>query len=429
MSKIKNQKTNSSVQEVTVSIPQVQQKEKYPNTIEEGKKYSYNFWKNKPVQKFDQMSVCSEQIEDDLQKRAVYGNNESIKLPESMKWIEIDMNDNESLQKVIDFLKLYYVKNKFRSDYTSDFLRWVISSDGFMIAIVDKLSNSICGTIGASIKHITVFDKTEKFGNVNFLCAHPMYRKKKIAFTLIDEAVRRIVKRGVNRGCFTTERCVPTPITVMRYYHRPINYLKLQKYGFCDAGGNPEIVHKKFEVKNEFPLNCNKMNNTHIKECYKLYRLFISRFNVYCEYSEEEFENMLIDNKFVKSYVVVENDKVVDFMSYYVLPYSIENVDEQINCAYLFLHSCNKITGGDMVEKMFQILKINEMDLLHVTDTMLMSDVLLTKELKNAQNSDADDYDNVFEHKFLKGNGKLHFNLFNWKCPEIKPRQISWFSF
>jgi glycylpeptide N-tetradecanoyltransferase len=298
-----------------------------------------------------------------------------------------------------------------------------------MLAIVNKESNSICGTIGASIQRVTVFDKTEKFGVVNFLCAHPIYRKKKIAFTLIDEAVRRIVKYGVNRGCFTTERCVPTPTTVIRYYHRPINYLKLQKYGFCDAGGNPEIVQKKFEVKNEFPSDCSEMTNIHIKECYKLYKLFMSRFNIYCEYTEKEFGNTLVNNKFVKSYVVIDNEKVVDFMSYYILPYAVENVDEKINSAYLFLHSCNKMNGNDMVEKLFQILKMNEMDLLNVTDTMLMTDVLLTKELKNTQNSDAEDADKVFEHKFLKGSGKLYFNFFNWKCPEIKPKQLSWFSF
>ena len=425
-------------QEVTVQVPPPK-KEEYPNTIEKGKKYTYNFWKNKPVAKFEQEPVLSEQIEADLKQRTVYGNDESIKLPDSMKWNEVNMTDNDYLQKIVLFLQENYVvdvKNKFRLDYTPEFLRWALlgnscdNNSGFLLTIVNKESDSICGVIGASIQNITVFDKTEKFGVVNFLCAHPMYRKKKIAFTLIDEAVRRIVRLGANQGCFTTERCVPTPTTVMRYYHRPINYLKLQKHEFCEAGGNPEVVQKKFDVINELPNDCVILTNEHVSECYKLYNSYMSRFNIHYKYTEEEFTNIVLNNDFVKGYVVLNKEnKVIDFMTYYLLSYAVMGSSDKLNSGYLFLHSCNNISGNDMVKKMFQILKVNNLDMLNITDAMMMSDVLLSKELKNDENSDAEDCDKVYEHKFLKGSGKLHFNFFNWKCPNVKPRQLFWASF
>lgn len=404
----------------------------YPTSISEGKKYEYNFWKNKPVIQFDEFSTVSQQIEDDLTKRKVYGNDDSIILPNSMKWIFIDMKDDNILNSVVDFLKLYYIndiKNKFKLDYTIEFLKWAIGEDGFMIAIVSKINNIICGVVGASIRKITVFDKTEKFGIVNFLCAHPIYIKKKIAFTLIDEIIRRIVKYGINRGCFTTERCVPTPITVMRYYYRPINYIKLQKHGFTYIEGNPEIIQNKFMIKDSISKDYIQMQEEHILESLKLYILFMSRFNIYCNYTEQEFKNILLDNKFVKSYVIMNDNKVIDFVSYYELSYFMDDSIDKINAGYLFLHSCNNISIDEIIENLLKLMKYNNIDILNITDNMLMSEVILTKVFKNDENSDNEDCEKVYEHKFLKRNKKLHFNFFNWRCPEITPKQISWFPF
>ena len=199
-------------------------------------------------------------------------------LPDSMQWTNIDMTDDNMLQEVINFLKLYYLadaKGKFKLDYTPEFLKWAIGNTGFMLAITTKKNNSICGLIGTTVRELVVFDKTEKIGVVDFLCAHPVFREKKIAHVLIDEATRRAVKQGVNVGCFTTEKCIPSPITRLRYYHRPINYLNLQKTGFTDVGGNPENIQKKFEVKKEIPRGYFELTDNNIEDIYKLYKNYM----------------------------------------------------------------------------------------------------------------------------------------------------------
>lgn len=412
----------------TTNTTKVAKIETYPDTVKKGKNYKYNFWANKPVPNFSSVVSLPGKMENDLLERKIYASTESIVLPESMKWININLNDDATMEGVVKFLRLYYlidVKKKFKLDYTSEFIRWTLGKSGMMIAIVTKEHNNICGVIGATFKNVTVFDKTEKFGTVDFLCAHPTYRGKKIAYTLIDEITRRIVQMGVQQGCFTTERCVPSPSSVIRYYHRPINYIKLQKFGFTDVGGKPEVVQQKLKISGEISQSIQKLDNCHMPEVRLLYKKYTNRFSVCCNYTDQELEELLI-NKFVKSYVVVEDNKVIDFFSYYILPYFMDGQAEKINTAYLFLYSCENYPGGSMIDNLLKILTNDGFDLLNVNDTGSMSDILLTKNLNIDEDSDFESYEHVYEQRFLKGSGKLYLNFFNWKCPQVRSRRVLW---
>jgi len=406
----------------------------YPESISEGKDYKYNFWKNKPVTKFDNVYTKSENIEKRLSDRSVYNQDEPIKLPNSMKWIHVDLNNETTMESIAKFLKLHYLtdpSNKFKLDYTAEFIKWILGSDGILLAIVSVKSGAICGTVAASYNNIRVFDQTQKFGVVNFLCAHPIYRKKKIAFTLIDEITRRIVKSGVNQGCFTSERCVPSPTTTLRFYHRFLNYLKLSKYKFTEMeGGIPEKHHEKFLIKGEVPKQYKKIKLDYIPGVLKAFNSFMVKFNIHCEYTEKELANLLI-NKFVECYVELDNDdNVIDFVSYYKLPYIINGEDEKLYAGYLFLYSCNVTAGDEMMSNLLKLLSHNDMlDLFTVLDTMVMHDTLLIKHLPLECDSDVDSYQKPYQHKFTRGSGKIHFNFFNWKCPTVTPRQIQWIAF
>lgn len=412
----------------------------YPTTINEGKKYTYNFWKNKPVNNFNEISTLSQQIEVDLTKRKVYGSDEPIKLPDSMKWVEINTNDDQSLENISKFLKTYYLidkSGKFKLDYTRNFLKWVLGDNSIAIAIESKKNNAICGFVSASFKNLTVFETTKKFAIVNFLCAHPIYRKKKIAFTLIDEIVRRIVKNDVHQGCFTTERCVPSPITTIRFYHRPINYIKLQKYGFTDleegkleTEKNPEKIQNLFTIKGCIPKNYIKMTENHIGQVHNLYNIYINRYNIYINYTTDDFKKLLLNNNIVCSYVHLNNDGIVDdFISYYKLNYFMDNTVDIINAGYLFLYTCNITYNCDFIENILKLMANDNIDILNTTDTMIIPETIYTKNVNICNDSDDESFSDSYQFGFLKGSGKIHFNFFNWKCPEIKTTQISWVTF
>jgi len=64
------------------------------------------------------------------------------------------------------------------------------------------------------------------------------FQKKNICQILIDELTRLVVKDGTTQGCFTTDRYVPSPTAKLRYFRRPLNYMKLYKFGFSEIEGN-----------------------------------------------------------------------------------------------------------------------------------------------------------------------------------------------
>lgn len=410
-------------------------KQTHPYSFNEAKKHNYSYWKTKPVANFGEISLVSQNIESNLENRKVYASDEEIKLPESMKWVSVDINNNESLSNVSKFLQTYYStddSDNFSYDYTNDFLKWAIGNDNICLTIVSKKSNAICGFISASFKKITVFEATKKFAVVNFLCAHPLYRTKNIAQTLIDEITRRTVKSGIQQGCFATQRLVPTPITTLRYYNRPTNYVKLQKYGFIDLEmmkpekkRDPEKMQKMFDVVGD----CGYIPMTleHIEQVYKIYNTFINRYNIYVNYTLEDLSNNLLGNtNVVKSFVCVNNENIVtDFFSYYKLNYSVKNQTDKINVGYLFLYSCNMSTGK-FIEGIIKTMKNNNIDLLNVRDTMIIPDIIYSQQLSVDENSDDESFTKSYQHGFLKGSEKLHLNFFNWKCPVIKSHQLSW---
>lgn len=441
----------------------------YPRTVFDAKTYTYDFWKNKPVQKFDTIVGSTGLIDSELNKRKVYSGSEPLKLPTTMKWVEIDSNDAKSMEAVANFLKLHYSEDaiaKFKFDYTADFLKWSIGKDGFFISIVRKSNNAICGVGACTFNNVTVFDSVNNFASVNYLCAHPVYRKKKIAFVLIDELVRRSVQRGVCQGCFTTDRCVPTPITTIRCYHRPLNYLKLNKHDFTYIPETlPEKQHRKFLIKESFPEKYVKLESKHVADTLRVFKKYMIKFNIHCNYTLDNFTHLLL-NEFVNCYVKLDDDgNVMDFVSYYKLPYLINKIDgsnetietvnksetieseidpatteetkienleddNKINVGYLFLYSCNELSGDDMINNFLRIVSHTDtLDMVTVMDTMEITDTLMTKDVSNDDESDVETYEKQYQYKFMKGNKKLFFNFFNWKCPEVKPKQLQWLMF
>lgn len=407
---------------------------KYPENITDAKKHEYCFWQNKPVLNFDEISGTSEQLEN-LLERKVYSSDVPVQIPDMFKWTEIDISNDNQMQQVVDFLYEHYlvdVTGKFKLNYTVQFLRWALGKNGLMIALVSQKTNSLYGVVGASRKQMTIFDKNnQNVAAVDFLCAHPKCRGKKIAFVLIDEIVRRLVLSGYTIGCFTTSRCVPSPTTVIRYYHRPLNYSKLFDLQFTRLqNGNPETIkkfNKLFTVVSNNDSRYVQMTKEHVPEVLKLYNEWNAKFNIYVEYDETSFAEYFLNTDVVRSYVINDtNGKPIDFVSLYLLPYNVIGREEKIYASYLLSYTSNTESTDQMLKNIVKISANMAMDVLIATDIMTIGESLLTHDREITVDSDTDDKNKMYEHKFIKSSGKLYFNFFNWKCPRIKPRQINW---
>lgn len=397
----------------------------YPTNFEEAKKHTYNFWKNKPVKQFDDIVVNSEIIENTLAERIVYSSDEPITLPPSMIWEDVIMDDVTRLMDICEFLNKYYdieSKDRFRTLFSPEYIQWKLRG-GLLIIIKSKDSDKIYGVVGCYFRKMVVYDKTEIFGIPDLLCAIPLCRKKKIAYTLIDEIVRRIIKLGYLQGCFVTKRCVPTPITSIRQYHRPLNYIKLKECNFIDIEGDDVKINKYLKISEDVSKNYIEMSETHLDDVLKLYNKFTFRFNIHYNYTIDELKNLLLDNNIVKSYVIMKDNVVIDFVSYYKLPFSVTDSDKIINCAYLYLYSAENINSSDIIKDLLKILNKQDIDVLTIYDSGNMYDALLLKDTGNCD-SDYESYVKSYQHNFTKGTGKIYFNFFNWTCPNLETNQL-----
>lgn len=78
----------------------------------------------------------------------------------------------------------------------------------------------------------TVYDKSMKMAEINFLCVHKKLRAKRLAPVLIREVTRRVNRLDIWQATYTAGVKLPGTVGECRYYHRSINPQKLIEVGF-----------------------------------------------------------------------------------------------------------------------------------------------------------------------------------------------------
>lgn len=390
-------------------------------------KNEHTFWKNKPVPDYNEFSTTISEI-DDISKRKIYTNDISLKLPNGFKWKILNILDELDINNIIIFLKKYYeeYENIYR-EYNKEFIRWYIG-DGFILGMESDIYG-LCGIIGVIYRNTTIFDKTKKMAEINFLCVHKKLRKKNMASIMIDEVSRIICKSNIYQGIYITEYIVPTPITQIKYYYRPINFQKLFNLGFFNIEKNYLLNNKLqstlqqiqyFKIYELPHYKYVEAKPIHYKEIYNIYCEMTNTFNIYNNYTENEFNKVMFDNKIINTFVYLKDDKVIDFGSFYSLSYNIKGSIETINVCYLYLYSTNILNAYENINNLIKHANQLNFDVFYIANNMWTGDALLINE------EEKEEEERVYELKFQKGIKKRGYHFFNLKCPKIKPKQLCW---
>lgn len=409
--------------------------EGYPTTVSNAKNYQHTFWKNKPVANFDEIIHNSHIIDPDRKCKL-----EPLKLPTGLEWQQLQINcaSQLDLESICDFLNVHIAnptKQKFRLDYNPNLIRLALSNNGTILKIVSSKTGTIFGLIGFAIDNLTVFSETERFGVCHFLCVNSSHRKKSIANILIDESIRLLLKDHlVLANYFMSDRCVPSPVCCVRQYRRPLNYERLHELKFCALQKDcTEKDIANFKVHGNVDKSIHPMRPSHIQQCAKLLRNFNVRFNVCKNYTESELMDALINNNSVSSYVILKDNKVIDFFSAYNVSYVQCNkeVNSLISSRNFYLYTCVNVTQDFIIQNVLRIAQNDNIDVFTCTDISLISNAILSKEFDVEDESDNDDKGKIYEYKFVKGGSKTYLNFVNWKCPKIRPIQLNafWFNY
>jgi len=403
----------------------------------EAQNHKYEYWSKKPVKQLNHISNKIGYIDRNVEHKKPYINDAPIKL-EMLEWKNVDIHNIDELTNVTNFINQHYTVDsavKFRLHYDPDFIKWVLQPFEHELLTLNY-KNHIVGTVSYSLKQMVIENTITRTGEVNFLCIHPKYRKdnKKtpsaqyMVHSIIDEISRRISKKGCTIGVFTTSKYVPTPTSVIRTFHRPLNYRKLFANKFTLIPGDTDSIHRRF-MDTLKPLDAYQpATKNDIPKILKLYYEFTDFCNIYVAYTEAELEQMLF-GPYVKTYVIMGQSGVVDFVSYFLKEQNVLDTGEIIKSAQLFLYSCNKEDVNVMVANTIRLaVRDANPDVFNATDICRNPEFLLSNKFMPDDESDQEDYDKTYDHKFIKGTGKMYLNFFNFSTPQMHSSQIFWVS-
>ncbi len=132
----------------------------------------------------------------------------------------------------------------------------------------------------------------------------------------------------------------------------------------------------------------------------------MNRYSCYEYLTLLQFKYMMLENNFVHSYVIKdEDDNVIDFFSFIRYNTSIKDSDQRITRAQVYYYSSDEETIYSIMRYII-ILANNKgcdvVDALDIHENMEVTDSL----------------------KFDKGSGELYYYMYNWKTPNMEPSRM-----
>lgn len=172
-------------------------------------------------------------------------------------------------------------------------------------------SRKLVAFISAVPVRLRVRDKTVMCSEVNFLCIHKKLRGKRLAPVLIKEVTRISNLDGIWQGLYTAGIVLPKPVSTCRYFHRSINWQKLNDCGFSPlpAGSKPAYQIRKYALpENTSTKGLRAMTEKDLDGVVSLLKRYLDRFDMAPEFTKEEAHHWFLPKpkteQVIWSYVV-----------------------------------------------------------------------------------------------------------------------------
>ncbi|KAK9247012.1 acyl-CoA N-acyltransferase [Lipomyces tetrasporus] len=398
----------------------------------------YKFWKTQPVATFD------EKIDDE-------GPIDSSKAPDDIpdtpypllkefEWDTMDLSNPDVIKEIFDLLYANYVEDSdstFRFNYSRRFLDWALRAPDFRpdwyIGVRVTGTKKLVAFISGIPVRLRVRNTTIQSAEVNFLCIHKKLRSKRLAPLLIKEVTRRVNKQGIWQALYTAGVVLPKPVATCRYYHRSLNWTKLNEVGFSPLP--PGMTKTKMVAKYKLPSSTNLpglrlMQREDIDQAYDLLVAYLNKFELAQVFGREELLHWLMHDygtesvpndendkdRVVWAYVVENTDGVItDLVSFYKLPSTVigNPVHDNLVAAYEFYYAST--AGLDLPRTDPDGSAMLKNRLLVLFNDALILAKNLGFDVFNALTL-LDNSLFLDELKFGAGDGYLNYYLFNYKA-------------
>ena len=386
-----------------------------------GSKKKHEFWSTQPVPQSKKDLIEAEEdgpIDLKVSENLKY---EPYQLPEGFHFSEFDIESENDLQELYVLLCENYVEDYdslFRFEYSMEFLKWALKPPGWKkdwhVAIKSEKDKKLMAFICAVPCKFRIRTNSIDSVEVNFLCIEKSLRSKRLAPLLIKEVTRRVNLEGIFQALYTAGISLPEPVGSAQYYHRPLNFKKLLDCGFTylPPGKSVEQMENYYKLPSKSAFSIRPLCEDDLPRVMVLLGDYLKKFKLAHQLDLEECRHWFLPReKVIYSYVIVENDEILDFFSFYSIPSSILNQPEiphkTIEVAYLFYYSVSA-----------------EIRLLPLIKTALQEAARLGFDVLNCLDLMENDGNLLNALKFGAGDGQLRFYLYNWKTKPFKSNEI-----
>ncbi|GAA5990097.1 hypothetical protein JCM11641_007066 [Rhodosporidiobolus odoratus] len=426
---------------------------------------SYKFWKTQPV-------VSLETKEEDIREGPLEPDSPLSSIPttptklhKDFEWVTLDLTDKAQLKEVYELLTHHYVEDQdasFRFDYSEEFIEWALKPPGYVpewhVGIrlaTSEQKGKLVGFISGVPMDLRVRNATKRNTEINFLCVHKKLRSKRLAPLLIQEVTRRTHLKGIFQALYTAGTFLPTPVSRCQYYHRNLNPPKLVKLGFSAVPRNYTVARMSayYKVGNEtITPGLREIERKDLKACARLLRAYLARFDMAPLLSNKEVEHALWagrgrdvkgskerEGQVVWTYVVEdpETHAITSLFSLYSLPSTAvkhsptPQQKTNVNAAYLYYYatsaapSCSDLGDGSTATLVKNWKDETKEERVRVAESLkgLMGDALVVAQKLGFDVLNAltlqDNSLFLEDLKFGKGDGFLHFYLYNYATKPI----------
>jgi len=376
----------------------------------------HKFWRTQPVPQTgneierlnpNEFGPLETKNVDDIKK-------EPFDLPPGFVWSQLDVSDHQQLSELYGFLNQNYVEDNdsmFRFDYSPEFLRWALNPPHqcpeWLVGVRSDKAGKLLGFISAIPASLAVYHAPLQCVEINFLCVHKKLREKRLAPVLIREITRRVNLRGIFQAAYTAGVVVPQPVADCRYYHRNLNPKKLIETNFTRLQARQTLsrVIKLYRLPEEPELK--RLEPLQPRDCEaarELLTQYLSRFKLHPTYTPDEFVHWFLPrHDVIWSYVIKDaNGAVTDFISFYTLPSSVigNPLHSSLKVAYAYYNVAASVSMEALMKDALILATQSKHDVFNALD--LMDNAKVFQDLK-----------------FGKGDGELHYYLYNWKVPHM----------
>ncbi|XP_062381836.1 glycylpeptide N-tetradecanoyltransferase 1b [Sardina pilchardus] len=387
-----------------------------PRSLAEARRHTYRFWDTQPVPKI------GEEVNDHgpvLEQEKCVPREEPYSLPDGFSWATLDLQNPTQLEELCVLLNENYIDeddNTMRFVFSPQFLLWALCPPGWQCqwhcgVRVDS-NQKLVGFISAIPSTIHAYDTELKTVEVNFLCVHKKLRSKRVAPVLCREMSRRVLQQRVYQAAYSASAMLPTPTATSRFWHRSLNPRKLIEVNFSSLGRNMTVQRAlKLNRLPQAPKTpgLRPMRVEDGPAVQALLEGYLKRFQLRPAFSQQEALHWLLPREDVIDTFVVESPDgvVTDMLSFYTLTSVVLNhpVHRGLKAAFCLYYAHTHTPLSQLMEDVMVLAKGRGFDVFTALDVMENRSVM-------------------DQLKFCPADGRMHYYLYNWRCPALTTDKV-----